>query len=606
MAAKEEGYKSTADADIKIEAISQTHDALQNIMHVISGMAETMNTLGGKIESVAANVSKMDEGLAAQREDIEQLKKTPPRVNRSGDAYFDMPGLVDEGYESDEERLKPSSRRDSYVASGTLTEEVRRMSAGRQAEERLKSTGRENEVPVTVLVTQKNVPTHYQKKYVSIPDLWEAQEFRQIFISENSQEKGLIYFFTPEAHLEMIKSEDTLGTPLATFLDVATIYRLKDHQVVDVVVRLVRYKYTLNRDGFIKTIMGLSPRLRAYSPTWSFGIIGYDRQLHPRFVEWHKRVKKGWILLVTGITAEEKEAWPKEKMLTKESPGAIGIILEGAAEFGEDKLKKMDSVIVFLDAIEEVDKKLTKEALKFRIANAPYEAQTPMQELREQVSRPRGPEKVLARTPNSNNNNNSNNKPAAFGQPNYPSMPAHGSNNREHPTNYRGYPARQATLEEPDLDKSFASDLAFDRVAPEQDSGGESDTESGPDIGVSLAALMGQGKPKLTGDPNKPCFTHFRHGCDGGCGGYSHDNDVMEKLAYKTLEDLVKSKYGGRERTQRNLDRILAVQAQPSPERLPASRARLSLITGEPNLNPGPLVPIQGATTNAGASAESS
>ena len=79
VSAKVEGYKNTADADIKIEAISQTHDALQNIMHVISGMAESMNTLGGKLESVAANVSKMDEGLAAQREDIEQLKKTPPR-----------------------------------------------------------------------------------------------------------------------------------------------------------------------------------------------------------------------------------------------------------------------------------------------------------------------------------------------------------------------------------------------------------------------------------------------------------------------------------------------------------------------------------------------
>ena len=613
MAAKEEGYKSTADADIKIEAISQTHDALQNIMHVISGMAETMNTLGGKIESVAANVSKMDEGLAAQREDIEQLKKTPPKRLRPlrglvRDDDEEMPGLVDEDYESDSERLKSSDRRDSYVASGTLTEEVRRMSAGRQAEAQLQSTAGQNEKAVTILITQKNVPAQYQKKYVSIPDLWEAQEFRQIFMSENSQEKGLIYFFTAEAHLEMIKSEDTLGTPLATFLDVATIFRLKDHQVVDVIVRLVRYKYTLNRDGFIKTMMGLSRRLRALSPTWSFGIIGYDRQLHPRFVEWHKRLKKGWILLVTGITAEEKEAWPKEKMLTKESPGAIGIILEGLAEFagnfaraiGEDKLKKMDSVMVFFDALEEVDKKLTKQALSFRIANAPYEAQTPMQELREQVSRPRAPEKVLARTPD-------NSKPAAYGKPNYPSMPAYGSNARDSAMNHRTHPARQAVLDEPDLDKSYTSDLAFERVAPAPDEDDEdAESEDRVEFDSSLSALLGQGKPAAVGDPNKPCFGHFRHGCDGRCGGFGHDEGMMEDLAYKTLKDLVTSRYGGRERTLRNLDRILAVQAQPSPERLPASRARLSLITGEPNLNPGPLVPIQGATTNAGASAESS
>ena len=219
---------------------------------------------------------------------------------------------------------------------------------------------------------------------------------------------------------------------------------------------------------------------------------------------------------------------------------------------------------------------------------------------REQSSRPREPERVLARTPD-------NSKPAAYGKPNYPSMPAYGSNGRDSAANHRTYPARQAVLDEPDLDKSYTSDLAFERVAPAPDEDDEdAESEDRVEFDSSLSALLGQGKPAAKGDPNKPCFSHFRHGCDGRCGGFGHDEGMMEDLAYKTLKDLVTSRYGGRERTLRNLDRILAVQAQPSPERLPASRARLSLITGEPNLNPGPLVPIQGATTNAGASAESS
>ena len=281
MAAKEEGYKSTADADIKIEAISQTHDALQNIMHVISGMAESMNTLGGKIESVAANVSKMDEGLAAQREDIEQLKKTPPRRLRPlrelvRDDDEEMPGLA---YSSDsdgeEPLLRHTARRDSYIASHVLTEDVQRRQSGEQEDIRRKSTGGQSHAPVTVLQVQKNVPLHYQSDRVSIPELWGAQECQSIFINENGQEKRLIYFFTPKAHKEFIKSENTLCTSLSRFLTVATIYRMEDDDVVEMAVRLVRNKYTLTRDGFTKTIMGFAPRLQAYSASWKWSIVGY-------------------------------------------------------------------------------------------------------------------------------------------------------------------------------------------------------------------------------------------------------------------------------------------------------------------------------------------
>ena len=85
--------------------------------------------------------------------------------------------------------------------------------------------------------------------------------------------------------------------------------------------------------------------------------------------------------------------------------------------------------------------------------------------------------------------------------------------------------------------------------------------------------------------------------CDGKCGGYSHDDVMMEKLAFKQLEDIYVSRFGGRERTQRNLEKIIAttLHVQLNPPQMPASRARVSILTGEPNENPGSLIPNEGA-----------
>ena len=84
-------------------------------------------------------------------------------------------------------------------------------------------------------------------------------------------------------------------------------------------------------------------------------------------------------------------------MLSKDNAGAIRLFLEGLGKFeanytrliGEERLKKLDTVNAFFEALERADKKMTKDALAFRIANGPNEERTPMQDLREQVSRSR-------------------------------------------------------------------------------------------------------------------------------------------------------------------------------------------------------------------------
>jgi hypothetical protein len=85
---------------------------------------------------------------------------------------------------------------------------------------------------------------------------------------------------------------------------------------------------------------------------------------------------------------------------------------------------------------------------------------------------------------------------------------------------------------------------------------------------------------------SKPCFTHFNKGCDGSCGGYSHDPGDMEKYGYKVLEELFHSKYGGQSRISRNLDKIVLAQRhlRPGPVSFSAQpKPRLASITSEPD-----------------------
>ena len=64
-------------------------------------------------------------------------------------------------------------------------------------------------------------------------------------------------------------------------------------------------------------------------------------------------------------------------------------------------------------------------------------------------------------------------------------------------------------------------------------------------------------KAQVPVDPNKPCFTHYCTGCDGKCGGYNHDESAIEKLAFKSLEDIVMSHYVGEERATDNMKNFI-------------------------------------------------
>ena len=615
MADTKADTKGTEAAELQAAANDHIEKALDTIMQAASG-------LNAKIDIVTVE-------QANQKSEIEAIKNTPrklspptllplgpPLGNYENDNFGDDQGLPDAHELDAPASRKSTDRRNSYITSSMLS----------GIEKKTVIPG-PVDVGVTVLQVQKNVPAHYQVDVVSIPKLVEAKQNQQVFISENGQNKTLVFFYTTEALKLMIKSEETLSTPLAHFLNLATIYTMTDEDIEIIIARLVRDKYTTTRDALVKTVMGMAPQLKAYSMSWSFSIVGYDRQLHSRVVEWIKKMRQGWELLIQGVTDREKQSWIKERYGSVQNPRMLRVFIDGLGEYGdnfvrlldEEKLKKMDSVMEFLDALEAVDKKMCAKALQLRREDGPNEAFTPLKDLRHQMVRTPAPVDKFGGGNSDKFGGQSEprifrpqEKSPQFGRPNYPSMPSYGSNNHGSAPNSRGYQPRQSALEEVDLDMSYASEPGSAPVMPFAVPGDEDDDDDAEfRFDADLAAMMGRAntamssggkalfdhKAKSPGDPAKPCFAYYRGKCDGKCGGYSHDDVMMEKLAFKQLEDIYVSRFGGRERTQRNLEKIIAttLHVQLNPPQMPASRARVSILTGEPNENPGSLIPIGSA-----------
>ena len=307
------------------------------------------------------------------------------------------------------------------------------------------------------------------------------------------------------------------------------------------------------------------------------------------------------------VTQQEKETWPEEKYKKSDRTNDTGIMNsmhDGLDKFGPnferlitfDKLKRMTSVGEYLGSIVSVSKGLCSKAMQLRRDDAQNQDAVSLKEIREELDR-----KVLPKAPDAAPVDKN-----KYGSRNYPTMPGYGVNNRTPP-------GRLASLEEQiDEDDSFMSEIVSARVQPILTPSKDFDYDDEEDLETDLMALMGRGstamgsggktlyndKAKAPVDPNKPCFIHFNTGCDNRCGGFSHDEKVMEKLAFTSLENLVNSRYGGEARTLRNLKIILSnattTTVGHSTDKYQPSRARFALVTGDNTVHPGLLVPAAG------------
>ena len=587
------------------DPMSKVANALEKVTEALAKMGEKMADLGTKVESQETEIKRLKE------QPISPIQPLSPIDEKELDSDEEARILLEK---------ETRRRRNSYLAKVALDGEMDK-----------KLSGSLEEQQVQLLHVQKNVVESMQVDNVSIPDAIRATEFQSIFVHQFGQKKGLIFFFKVGAHEEMCENEIRLGTDLSQFLNPSTIYTLSDATIMKVVARYVRSKYTIERDGLGRTIMGFTKTLKAKSPNWKFGILYFDRMLHPRLVVWIREMKKGWELLNIGATEGEKKTWPDERFGSKDHPHLLRIFAEGLGEFkddfmrlmGEKKTKKMDSATDFFSELDAIGASMCDKSLQLRLDDALNREPTPLSKLREQVETPKYTRVAQRPTTvdSTTNFGRSEMKSVEFGKPGYPEMPKYGSSARDPTPRQSGFnnhtPRRIAALTGLDEDDSILDQNAV--VVPErsflQFPPAEEDEDDEESFGVNLSALMrGSSAPypgakslydpkaKAPADPTKPCFVHFRTGCDGRCGGYSHDEKLMEKKAYDQLEDLLTSRFGGRERTMRNMDKILAgmgaTQASPGPyvKTYSSTKPRQALITGDPESHPGVLRPAGGDT----------
>jgi len=282
-------------------------------------------------------------------------------------------------------------------------------------------------------------------------------------------------------------------------------------------------------------------------------------------------MKDCWGYLTLNVTVKEASVWPEETYGSKDEPQTLGIMHFCLGAYARDyerlltkqRLKTFDTVPQYLNALTDINTKLCAKAVKLREDDAVNQKRTPLKQARAEL------EAAKARaysdkhpTPNPSDLPKGR---VEFGSPDYPAMPKYGT----------------------DAEQSFASKaIPFGKTAPNPAGSGHdpewSEDDENPKV-TGLDALIGAtpgGKTlfdpyarRLNAtpvDPKKPCYSEFKTGCDGSCGGYSHDPALMEELSYTKLEDLVNSKHGGYERIKRNLDRILASRTA-SPSRPPAN-----------------------------------
>ena len=604
----------------ELREMENTTNALATMMAALARMNDDMRQFKEVITEVKDKVTRHDEAL-------ETISNTPSndRVTTPTSRHSEIPPLSQTPIVSGLEARQPTedenhwinydtvdigpriARRESYRASFDLNQDVdarRSLTANRPASINPNAPP----APVQVLHQQKDVPRLYMMTVISIANLLKTLDFQTIFQNEFAQGKALVYFIDSNLLEELLRNEESMGTA-AGILTLADMYGLPDSAIVLMVVNLVRNRYTLDHNSLSRTVMGLGPVLKATSPTYEFGVKDYDIYLHPMMQKWLKARERGWLLLIKNITSDEKDTWLKEKWVTGKVPQMLNVIMESLGVFQDpferlitvDVLKKQDRVLDLLQLLRKEDRQLNEDARKLRARDAKGKPFTPLNQIREQMDRNK-PVQIFRKKEESEKRS-----APSFGSSSYPKMPGH-------------KPPHLSSVEfEEEADQSFASEDIHAQVRPAWEPSDRSFAFEDDDVSdgeAGLAALMqvaSGGKyqkplydPKAKGPidvSSKPCFTHFHKGCNGGCGGYSHDPQVMEKYSYKLLSELYHSKYGGASRIQRNLDRIVQEQSQPNQNRGPSYSAqpkpRLTVMSTEPDLmgasaaggGPGPVKP---------------
>ena len=595
-------------------------------------------------EAIVSAMFNMNALIQRMYAEVEEMKKSQtPMASRQPDPEHENMSKIVQELRAEVENLKARAPPDEMEtpALGEETKERRKSYFAHPAISEYKSTKTSEVATTNLLHVQQGVETRIQMNVISVPATRYLLKTRQSFVSKFSQLKCLMDFVHDDVLTLLVDNEQQLGTPLGQFITHENVRSITDDKVVLGMLALyIRTRTCVTKNALHHTIMTITDELKARSDTWTFGLKGYDVQLHGAVSKYIRKSRQGYELLNQGADKAQTQAWSAEVWGPNEDPGQIRIYGLNLGVFapcferqiGLTALKAMKSVPEFLDRLFMVNEQMCGTSLDFRRADALNEPTLSMNDLRARITNtpgraqrlkegygtPRLPStetpRVFPRTDNHhhnnyNNTNNHNNRTA---------YPQRDQGNNQNPYPRRDYAPRQASIEyeEYDVDDSYYSGEVSARVAPEPyypgfgpyDAEGEmlfndgetyqQDISQYPDM-PRIMALPGSPSPrnlfdpkKRVGDPTKPCYVQFYNRCDGSCGGFSHKDEDMVKLRQQQMARLYNSIYGGYDKLQSDLNEL---KKQPPQQSSPAkqdhrhSSARVAAVETQPTNDPSAL-----------------
>ena len=116
--------------------------------------------------------------------------------------------------------------------------------------------------------------------------------------------------------------------------------------------------HNVTRNGITAVITGMVNPLKAVHAGWTFGINGYDINIHGGMCKLIEDIRKSWALLTDGATPAEMEQWPALNQGVEKAPGVLGLFGLLLGPYREnfesmvtlDKLKRMTSATEWCDA----------------------------------------------------------------------------------------------------------------------------------------------------------------------------------------------------------------------------------------------------------------
>ena len=460
----------------------------------------------------------------------------------------------------------------------------------------LERNARQPIVTATVVQVQKAVPPEKIIKSISIPALRWAKKQQLIFERETEQLKSLADFLAlDEVLIPILHNQQRLGTSIGELLTEDKMYELSDKSMSQMYMQHIRTHH-VTRNGITAVITGMVNPLKAVHAGWTFGIKGYDINIHGGMCKLIEDIRKSWVLLTDGATPAEMEQWPAINQGVEKAPGVLGLFGLLLGPYREnfesmvtvDKLKRMTSVTEWCNTHKELNDMYCDEAYALDKKEAATTPHKPMkvvqQEFAERLASKSLYTRVLQRDPKPVELTRSTPqapRPAAgvaYGTPrpqNYAPYQDTRGQIRQAPADsgvtqpnsadrsqYRPPPpifARQSAIEDEEeywngVDESMRSDSSperqHQRVFPatltayaEDDEYGEEESSFYPNLAAFSSQSEGRTlfdpKIRTPKNPDRACFSFFYTGeCDNKCG-YSHSADAMllakEQLMAKLL-----------------------------------------------------------------------